>query len=188
MNRPAFLALAAVAGLALPAAASAAPRAITIDPDAPSKTWTGAPAPAANVTFYEGNRTKLSACGTTPRDYCDDTLVHFTGEGPYDASDITFRIDGFQHSDYDLRVYASDATGAEGEYLGDPTGDGAGLVPQLPTFWGDGETKTVAADPGSWFLVRVVYFTVAGHEGYNGKVSWAGTPLTEPEPESESGE
>lgn len=178
MHSRAIVVTAVLAGLVLPAAASAAPRAVTVSPAAPAVTWEGAPTPAANVTFYEGDRTKQAACGSTPRDYCDDTLVHFTGEGPFDESGLTFRLEGFEHSDYDLRVYTSDASGAVGDYLGDPDGDGAGIVPQLPTFWGDGETLSTSADPDSYYLVRVVYFTVPGHEGYTGKVTWAGTAAT----------
>jgi hypothetical protein len=90
-----------------------------------------------------GQRAGLGAAGhsltgtpqsaRTRRRPCDDTLVHFTGEGPYDESDLAISIGGYTHSDYDLRVYTT-----------------------LHTF----------ADPGSWYLVRVVYFTVQGDEGY----------------------
>ena len=186
MHSRALTTIAVLAGLVVPAAATAAPRAITISPDAATATWDGAPTPAANVSFYEGDTTKRSACGTSPTDYCDDTLVHFTGEGPFEESQLTFGIGGYTHSDYDLRVYTSDATGAQGDYLGDPEGDGAGpLGAVLPTFAGDGETLSTFADPDTYFLVRVVYFSTPGDEGYKGTLSWTGALATdEGEPEA----
>jgi hypothetical protein len=178
MHSRALSTIAVLAGLLVPAAACAAPRTITVDPDHATASWEGTPTPAANVGFFEESA-GLAGCGTSPTDYCDDTLVHFAGAGPFDDSGLTFRIEGFDHSDYDLRVYTSDATGAQGDYLGNGTGDGTGaLGAALPTFMGDPETYTTFADPDTYYLVRVVYFAVPGDEAYAGKVSWAGTPAT----------
>jgi hypothetical protein len=184
MHSRAISLTAILAGLLLPAAASAAPRAVTVSPEAASQSWDGAPTPAANVSFFDDHLGE--SCGSTPSDYCDDTLVHFTGAGPYEDSTLTFGIGGFDHSDYDLRVYTSDETGAVGDYLGSPDGDGAGpFGAAITTFIGDGETLSTFADPDTYYLVRVVYFTVPGDEGYKGTVSWAGTEATgEAEPEA----
>ena len=166
--------LAVIAGLSVvPAVAQAAPREITIDTAGPAQTWPGTSAQGLNVSWFTDDQTNRGACGTTPTDYCDDTLVHFTSARPLDDSMLTFRIDGYDHSDYDLRVYTSDAEGTVGDYLGAPTGDNAGLIP-LETFAGDPESLTTYAEPGDYYLVRVVYFTAAGDENYTGTVSWDG--------------
>lgn len=180
MTRRVLISIAVAAGLVVPAAATAAPRTVTVSEETASVSWDGAPTPAFNPTFFDA---RLGAkCGSAPTDYCDDTLVHFTGEGPYEDSNLTFGIGGFAQSDYDLRVYTSDETGAVGDHLGNGDGDGAGpFGAVITTFVGDGETLSTAAEPDSWYLVRVVYFTVPGHEGYKGTVSWAGTPATAPE-------
>ena len=176
----ALLALAAA-----PATALAADRTIAVDPSAPTATWEGAAAPGLNVSFYEGETTGLSECGKDLQNHCDDTLVHFTAPFEVDESNLKFRIDGFSAGDYDLRVYASDAEGTEGEFI--DTGDGEGNGPAgavLPTFFGDFEHYSTFAEPDSWYLVRVVYFTAPGHEGYTGTVSWTGSELI---PEDEGG-
>lgn len=163
---------------AAPATALAADRTIEIDPSSAEKTWDGTATPGFNMTFFEGEATGLAECGQDVETYCDDTLVHFTSPFAVDESDLRFRIDGFTSSDYDLRVYASDAEGTEGEFLG--TGDGERNGPAgalLPTFIGDFESFSTFAEPDSWYLVRVVYFTAPGHESYRGSVSWTGTEL-----------
>lgn len=50
------------------------------------------------------------------------------------------------------------------------------------TFAGDWETLNVAAEPDSWYLVEVVYFTVPGDETFTGKVSWTGAFAPEEPP------
>ena len=169
MHTRLLVALAVLA--ALPASASAAARTVTIDAAGAPQSWTGTNAQGFNVTFFDDHLP--NQCGTDPQDYCDDTLVHFTSADALEDSNLTFRIEGFAHSDYDLRVYTSDSSGAVGDYLGSPTGDNAGLIP-LATFAGDPESLTTWADPDSWFLVRVVYFSSPGDEDYTGKVSWTG--------------
>lgn len=163
--------------LAAAPASHAAVRTITIDPGHAAQQWTGAPTAGVNGTwFLDGTGPiKSGQCTTDPYTYCDDTLVRFTSDVPLEDSTLSFRIDGFQHSDYDLRVYASDASGAAGELLGTGKGEGKGLVP-VATFAGDPESFSTEADPDSWYLVRVVYFAVPGDENYTGSVSWAGTP------------
>lgn len=169
MHTRILIALAVLA--ALPASASAAARTVTIDAAGPAQTWTGTSAQGLNVSFFDERLP--NECGTDPQNYCDDTLVHFTSAAALEDSNLTFRIEGFEHSDYDLRVYESDAGGAAGQYLGAPTGDGAGLLP-LETFAGDPESLSTWAEPDSYYLVRVVYFTVPGDEDYTGTVSWEG--------------
>jgi hypothetical protein len=147
MHMRTLAALAVAAGLIVPSAATAAAdRTITIDPAAPTKTWTGTSTQGLNASFFDSHLP--NACGKDLQSYCDDTLVHFASDEPFDDSNLTFRIDGFAHSDYDLRVYESDKSGAQGNYLGNPTGDGKGLAP-LATFAGDPETKSGSAGPDS---------------------------------------
>jgi len=173
MHKRTLAIAAALIGLAfVPAAATAAAdRTVTIDPLAPAKTWTGTATQGFNASFFDSHLP--NACGKDLQSYCDDTLVHFDSTEPFDTSTIAFRIDGFAHSDYDLRVYESDKDGAVGTYLGNSDGEGKGLVP-LETAAGDPESKSGTAGPDSYFLVRVVYFTVFGDETYTGHVSWTG--------------
>jgi hypothetical protein len=178
------LTLAAVIGLAaLPASASAAARTITIDAAAPTQSWTGTATQGFNPMFFDSHLP--GECGTDPNNYCDDTLVHFTSADALDESGLTFHIDGFDHSDFDLRVYTSDASGAVGDLIGTGKGEGTGLAGgTLPTWVGDPENVSTYADPDSWFLVRVVYFTVPGDEVYSGKLTWAGTVASPDAPEA----
>jgi len=182
MHKRTLATLIVAAGLAVPATASAADRTITIDDSGATKTWTGTSSPGFNASFFDA---KLpNTCSKDPQYYCDDTLVHFTSDVPYDISDLKLRIEGFAHSDFDTRLYESDAGGAVGSYITNGTGDGTGPLTKAlgPTWMGDPETITTTAGPNSWFLLRVVYFTVPGDETYTGKVSWSGG-FAEPEEE-----
>src|SRR6478735_3671107 len=126
MHTPRLLALGlAVAGLGAFAPAALASPNQEINLDKAKADWTGPVASALNTSYFlDGTAPgQKGTCGAAddPQTACDKTLVHVTGivgEG----SSIKFRIDGFQQvSDFDLRVYTADATGAEGEYLGSPT-------------------------------------------------------------------
>ena len=165
--------LAAAIGLALvPASALAAPdHTVTLSPDAATKTWTGTQTQGFNASFFDTHLP--NTCNHDVQTYCDDTLVHFNSLEPFDDSNLTFRIDGFAHSDFDLRVYNSDKTGAVGDLIGTGTGDGKGVLP-LATFAGDPETVGATGSPDGYYLVRVVYFTSPGDETYTGHVSWTG--------------
>jgi hypothetical protein len=181
--------LAALIALAVaPATASADLRTIEISPDAVEQTWEGTATPGLNAGWFVDDQAGTGECGADPTTYCDDTLVHFTSPYELGESNLRVHIGDFSASDYDLRVYTSDETGAVGDYLGAPEADGNGPASAvLGTWLGDWESLTTFADPDSWYLVRVVYFTAPGHEGYTGTVSWTGnefTPEDEGEPEA----
>jgi hypothetical protein len=170
---------AAVAVAMAAPAAQAAPRKATVTPTAKAA-WNGTTAVGLNGTWFTDSLRPSGACGKDTQNYCDDTLVHFTSTTAPADSYLTFRIDGFQPvSDFDLRVYLADSTGEPIEYLGSPTGDvtktsPAGSDDPRNTWIGDYESKTVNALPGDYYLVRVVYFTVA-NDAYKGSVTWSGT-------------
>src|SRR4051794_8709941 len=175
MNRRfAFILGALVAVAVLAPAAQAAPRKATVTPTAPAK-WTGKTATGFNATWFTDSVRASGQCGSDATNYFDDTLVKFTGT-PSGDSFLKFRIDGFQpFSDFDLRVYRSDPSGEPIEYLGSPTGDITTTSPlgandPRATAAGDYETKSADfALPGDYYLVRVVYFTVAS-DSYKGSV------------------
>ena len=181
-------ALSSLAVLA-PAAGAAPDRAVTVSPDAAKATWTGVPAPALNVSFLPPAGPVKGTCTKDPQYYCDLTLVHVTAADISDGN-VTFRIDGFQpYSDFDLRVYASDADGNPDTYLGSPASDNAATSPlgandPRNTAAGDYESKAVplggdidaqnAVD--EYFLVEVPYFMVANDQ-YTGHATLTTTPL-----------
>jgi hypothetical protein len=170
--------------IAVPAA-QADLRTKTVTPEAPSATWTGTPAAGLNLTWFADSLRPTGQCGTDAQNYCDKTLVHFTADNFVDGTQLKFRIEGFSApNDYDLRVYKSDPTGAQGTYLKSPTGDAAtggplGANDPRATAAGDPETKMVNpsdeldADTGTvdaWYLVVIPYFTSA-NATYNGSVA-----------------
>ncbi len=173
--------LGALAALAVAAPASASPT-VTISPTSDAATWTSAPGNGANVSYFAdlgaGPSQLRGSCGSDPQNNCDLTLVHIT-DAPLSGGSVKFRIDGFQPvSDFDLRVYGSDASGAEYEDLSDPQGDvaaGSPLGSNDPrhTSVGDFETTEIPLggyvdDEGeAWFLVKVPYFLVA-NDSYTG--------------------
>jgi hypothetical protein len=191
--------VAALLGLAVSAAAaSAAPRAVEATPTTAAK-WDGVKTTGANVSWFTDSLRPSGKCDTAgPTSYCDDILVHFTAAELAEGAALKFRIEGFDPlpSDFDLRVYRSDATGEAGEYLDSPEGDfasgpyptdgsplapvGEVLFPNLETSSSDFETKivdladTVDEETGAsdaYFLVRVVYFAVADGT-YKGSASF----------------
>src|SRR5882724_9427309 len=124
--------LAAVAGLAIivPAASAAVDRTVSVSPATPKADWAGATTTGFNTSFFaDGIGPVTGSCGKDTQDYCEQTLVHVTGDD-IGGGTATFRIDGFQpYSDFDLRVYESDETGALGTYLGAPQSDNAKTSP-----------------------------------------------------------
>jgi hypothetical protein len=191
--------LASFAGLAVLAlaapAAQAAPRAATIGPDALTASWDGATATGLNVTWFTDSVRKTGKCGSTQQDYCDDTLVHVTaGPGNVFADDasLKFRIADYAPalSDFDLRVYEADETGTPLGYAGSPTSETSESSPlggddPRNTSVGDFEYKTVTpVGADAYYLVRVVYFTVA-QGTYKGTATLSanpGVPAPAPEP------
>lgn len=180
-RRPLAL-LVALAGLAVAAPANAADRTVTVTPAATVADWAGPTTNGLNVTFLvDGPGPTAGACGKDLQSYCDTTLVHVLADNVAEGSQIKFRIDGFsQASDFDLKVFASDETGAADGELGSPTGDSAadspfngtpaeGLDPRS-TAAGDYETNIEdlgdARDPDTgavdaYYLVQIPYFMVA---------------------------
>lgn len=176
--------LVALAGLAVAAPANAADRTVTVTPAAPAVSWAGPLTNGLNLTFLvDGPGATKAACGKDLQNYCDTTLVHVLADNVAEGMRIKFRIDGFgQASDFDLKVYASDETGAADGELGSPTGDAAASDPfngtpaagkgldLRQTAAGDYETNILdlgdARDPDTgavdaYYLVQVPYFMVA---------------------------
>ncbi|MCW2992046.1 MAG: hypothetical protein JWM73_2640 [Solirubrobacterales bacterium] len=184
---------AALAGLALAAPAVAAPdRSVAIDPAAPAVSWDGAAGTGLNTSFFlDGTAPgQTGTCAKDPNTMCETTLVHVTGDD-IGAGSVKFRIDGFQPiSDFDLRVYTSDETGAPGDDISDPHGDVADSSPlgtsdPRHTSAGDYETTTIdlgeyldgAGGPlDAYFLVEVPYFIVA-QDTYAGHATLTSTPF-----------
>src|SRR3954447_11711679 len=111
MNRRFAFILGAVAAVAVAApAAQAAPRKETVTRTARAA-WRGPVASALNPTWFTDSLRHTGQCGSDPQTYCDDTLVRYKTNSTAPAA-LIFRIDGFQPvSDFDLRVYLSDAAG-----------------------------------------------------------------------------
>lgn len=194
---------ATLAGLALAGSASAAPdRTITLTsgPVPATADWTGATGSGLNTSYFlDGTAPgQTGTCGSVddPQTACERTLVHLVGDA-IGGGTATFRIDGFLPvSDFDLRVYASDATGEPEGDPADPTGDSEssplGDLDPRATSAGDYETATVALPEGDgtpldqYFVVLVPYFAVAS-DSYTGHVKLETTPYVAPTDE-ESGE
>jgi hypothetical protein len=169
---------AAAVTMAAPAA-EAAPRAVTVSPEKKTVAWDGLPGPGLNVTWFTDSLRPTGQCGADVNNFCDETLVHFDSDEDITPSTLKFRMEGFaQYSDFDLRVYESDESGEPLNYLGSPTSDNSqtsqlGSNDPRNTFIGDFESLEVADPlPDSYYLVRVVYFTVAPNESYKGSVTF----------------
>src|SRR3954449_7840951 len=143
--------LAAIAASVLFApAAQAAQRAEELNPTTPAVKWTGAAGTGLNPTWLVNSLRPTGQCGTDVYNFCDETLVHFTTPLLAEGTQLKFRIDNYNPapSDFDLRVYESDATGAADAYLGSPKGDVTTTSPlgandPRATAAGDFETKIV---------------------------------------------
>lgn len=176
MKRSLLAAVLAATLLAAPAAQAAPDRAVTLSAVEPVASWSGAAKTAFNTTFYMASTTGRAACGKTAQDFCEDTLVRIDPELA-GAKKLAVRLDGFsQASDFDLRVYASNATGDALNDLGSPQGEVTqtsplGTLDPRATAHGDFETKDLTGvKAGQHYLVRIVYFAVAD-EGYRGTVT-----------------
>ena len=149
--------LVALAMLAAPALAQAAPdRSFTLTPGTAAE-WDG-PVQAASNNMYDS--ASGSPCGKDPDTYCDTTLLSV---GERDAafyashqSTLTVEAKDFTvpANDFDVYVYKSDASGTRGTVAGS---DGAP----------PGVEESVTIDnPSGYYLVQVVYFATSG--GYHG--------------------
>ena len=191
------LGMLAAAGLAaaVPAAQASPNQTLsTATPEQPAKiaaSWTGPVTSGMNTSFL----LDYGDCsGADPRTVCDRTLVRVVGTVG-EGSTVTFRIDGFKPvSDFDIRVYTADETGAQDTYLGSPTstdaGDQSGLGSDDPRYTsaGDFENKLVDVTPyadletgaiDQYFLVVVPYFAVL-QDSYVGKATLDAKPFVAP--------
>lgn len=124
-----FMAAAALSALVFAAPASASfDHNLSITADHTSDGWTSADGSGANVSNNTDGLPRNPApytCGKDPNTYCDTALVHLvlTDVG---GGNVKVRLDGFKPtSDFDLRVYPADETGAPtGDYIR-PDGDRA---------------------------------------------------------------
>lgn len=169
--------------MALPASAAPA-RTDSLSATEQTRTWTGATANGANVTWFPHSLIGGGTCNADPRTYCDETLIKVDVLKTDNKTTLKFRIDGFGKptDDFDLRVYSSNAAGEPVTYLGSPTGDVAATSPlgaDDPRHTGPGDFETKIATgvkPGSYYLVQVVYFSVAS-SSYKGTVEMSKLPV-----------
>ena len=142
--------------LALAPSASAVDRSGSVTPDAPFS-WEG-PSAVAHNEGYDGPSGE--PCGKTVADYCDETLVNVDAGDFFATSGggVEFAIGGYDvaDSDFDLYVYASDASGAVGELVGS-SADVAGV-----------EENVAIQEASGYYLVRVIYWDVEPASGYDG--------------------
>jgi hypothetical protein len=164
---------AVLAALALATPAAAAPdKAATVTFAEPTQALEGDTATGVNVSYFLDPDVTTGTCAKDPDNYCStflfkaDEFTGTAGSGTNRSATLTFRMDGFSEaSDFDLRVYESDADGTKGAFLGYPeTSDiqdtsPLGDLDPRATFLGDYETKVVTGvRPGKHFLVEVPYF------------------------------
>lgn len=189
MKRSILAVAAAAAALAIPATAQAdgPDGTLSIDPgDTASAIHIGQTASGHNISYFFDGLATTGSCGKTLEDMCETILVHVTGEPQTDEEKavgkyIKFRMDGFTAaSDFDLRVYDSNASGAKLSHLGSPRGDstydettGLGTLDPRNTGPGDYERKVVkpTKDDGQYYLVEIPYFAVV-NDHYHLTVSW----------------
>lgn len=193
-RRPLALAL-AIIGLA-PTAALASPDQSISDTKLKAD-WTSPVGTGFNTSYFlDGTAGQAGTCGalSDPRAACDKTLVHVTGTVG-EGSSITFRIDGFlPASDFDIRVYTSNAEGALESDLGSPTSTDAeessplGALDPRRTSAGDYENKVVGLSEyadyetgkiDQWFAVVVPYFLVV-NDKYAGHATLDAKPFVAP--------
>ena len=180
--------LAAVATLVLiPGTAQAETPDVTAKVDAgQTYTWTGSTATGLNVNYhgqFDGVHPAASGTCSDDRDtYCDTILLEFSNpltQAEIDAGktskkkNATITIKDFAPvpdpvTDFDLILFASDASGTKGEELGQSAawgyddGDSESVTTQV---------TTTLAQPSKFVLVEVVYFIVAS-SGYNGTAAF----------------
>lgn len=167
----AALAAALAAAVAAPAAQAAPDRTVSVSLANNVATYEGDAALGFNVSYFD-ETAQPASCGKAPQNFCDSTLV-FVDDSYTGSKKMDIVMDGFEISDYDLRVYKSDANGNPLAFEGYPTGHGtspAGTL--LPTFLGDPETKNLlGVKAGSYYLVDLVYFSTVPAETPNVKVT-----------------
>jgi hypothetical protein len=129
---------------------------VVVTPAAPGS-WMGAAASGANQDYDAASG---EPCGKTVETYCDVTLVDVQAGDFYETSGggVEFSIADTPPNDFDLYVYASDATGSRGQLVGSSAG---------PT---DVESTAVINADG-FYLVQVVYWQVAD-SGYEGQAEF----------------
>jgi hypothetical protein len=133
-------------------------RAGTATPDAPF-TWIGTVSSGLNQKFDPAD--PIAACGKTPANYCDITLVDVVPGSFYDtvAGGVEFSTGGAAPgTDLDLYVYESDAAGN----VGDLAGVSGGAT--------DAERVSLIGATGHYLAV-VVYFD-ATNTGYDGRAEF----------------
>jgi hypothetical protein len=116
----------------------------------------------------------LASCSKNPHYYCDTVLVNFSNPLTEDelAAGVTTKtrkavvtVGDFveEHvSDFDLRVFASDAEGAKGVMLGE---SGSGMPEQVQL-----NLRSTADKGEHWALVEVAYWSGIG--GYTGTIKF----------------
>lgn len=186
ISRHPLAVLVAVAGLAAAAPAANAAPDKTISPATPTVTWTSAVGNGLNLTWLVNTGPAKGTCGTDLQNFCDVTLVHLVADHLAEGSQLKFRLDGFgPASDFDLRVYASDADKTYGaKTIASPTGDVTTTSPaggNDPRATSAGDYETVITDVSglidpdtgavdAYYLVMIPYFMVA-NDKYTGTVT-----------------
>ena len=138
-------------------------------------TWEGNTALGLNLLYFGDPVTGGNAtyeCGDDTDNYCDTVLFEFSN--PLTQADIdagktfksrtaTITVGNFGPvpdpvTDFDLRLYQSDAQGTQGEFLGqsanfgpDQDGDESYSTP----------IRTTVAEPSKFILAEIIYFAVA---------------------------
>ena len=153
-------------------------------------TWAGKKMTASNQHYFENldpvgqELMEPYTCNKTRLNYCEVALVKVNNPVPADDVDgklkknIQMRIGTFDPvpapaTDFDLVVYASDASGTRKEEVAqsaagatsgdDPAQFGAEAV--------DFTVNTTTAEPSRYYLVHIVYFQTV-ETGYTGEISF----------------
>jgi hemolysin type calcium-binding protein len=161
---PLAVALSLVPLVALPPSAQAvAPDYnVTITSGTSPQSWDGTIATGANANY---DSQAGEPCGKTPADYCDFILLHVDVPPSFWATQgggVQVDLSNYTPSpgsDFDLYVYASDASANRG-----PLAASSGNVP------GEPESTTIREASG-YYLIQVVYFAVTASR-YTGTVTF----------------
>ncbi len=157
--------------LALAPVARAADRTVDLSPPGPT-TWDGAIATGANTGYDAGSG---EPCGKDIDTQCDTTLLHVTVPTGYwdtNGGGVQVNIGDYlpnPASDFDLYVYASDASGTRGSLI-DSSGDVAAQPESVEIPKADG-----------YYLVQVVYFAVTASR-YSAEAGFVTRPARAPVP------
>ena len=162
------LTCAAVAALALPAAASAAPdRTTTLSSATAQYAWDG---PEATGSYDPTGDYDVANCSKEEATYCDQTLVQVVSGGPV-TLDAAIAEYSNPLADFDLYVYKSNAAGAATE---EDLVSEAGIPSNAGLPNGFEESATVENLEPGYYLVNVVYYETLGAASYKGTVSVTG--------------